>query len=310
MVGKLEFVPLRKVWNHEAYDFTNWLYENLDVLGEHLGFVLNPVETEKSVGPFSVDILAEDANGKPVIIENQLEKTNHDHLGKLLTYLANLEAKIAIWISTNPRPEHVVSINFLNENIPQDTKFYLVKVQAFQIGNSDPAPLFTIEAGPSEEMSAGGRIKKEIAAREQKRYDFFEQLLDRCNQETRLFSNISPQGYQYWLSAGAGFSGMQWQLVIPKRSARVELFLCDDAETNTKRFDYLFSHKDDIEEEFGDTLDWSFKEERKQQYIRKEIKIGGLQDEDRWVEIQDAMIDTLIRMEKSLSPYLKNYHKA
>ena len=103
---------------------------------------------------------------------------------------------------------------------------------------------------------------------------------------------------------------MQWQLVIPKRSARVELFLCGDAETNTKRFDYLFSHKDDIEEEFGDTLDWSFKEERKQQYIRKEIKIGGLQDEDRWVEIQDAMIDTLTIMEKSLSPYLKNYHKA
>ena len=151
MVGKLEAVPLREVWNHEAYDFTTWLYENLEILGDHLGFTLTAVEPEKSVGSFHVDILAEDINGRPVIIENQLEKTDHDHLGKVLTYFSNLDAKIAIWISTDPRPEHIIAIDFLNEVVPQDTKFYLVKAQAFRIGDSEPAPLFTVEAGPSEE---------------------------------------------------------------------------------------------------------------------------------------------------------------
>ena len=98
---------------------------------------ISPIEKEKSVGPFNVDILAEDASGRHVIIENQLTKTDHDHLGKLLTYMSNLDAKVAIWVATDPRPEHVAAINFLNENVPQDTQFYLLRLQALRIGESD-----------------------------------------------------------------------------------------------------------------------------------------------------------------------------
>ena len=123
MVGKLKPVALREVWKHEAYDFTCWLFENLDILEEHIGLSLTPIEKEKSVGPFFVDIFAEDSSGRKVIIENQLTKTDHDHLGKILTYLSNLDTKIAIWISTDPRPEHIAAINYLNEVIPEDTKF-------------------------------------------------------------------------------------------------------------------------------------------------------------------------------------------
>jgi hypothetical protein len=140
-------------------------------LRDQLGLDLTVVEREKSVGPFSVDILAKDAGGRLVIIENQLERTDHDHLGKVLTYLANLDAKVAIWITSDPRPEHVTAIDFLNENVPSDTQFYLIKLQAFRIGGSDPAPLFTVEAGPSEERTAGGEIKKEFAEKDKRRYD-------------------------------------------------------------------------------------------------------------------------------------------
>ncbi|HBI23586.1 MAG TPA: hypothetical protein DDX84_05140 [Nitrospiraceae bacterium] len=132
MVGKLEPVELREIWKREAPDFTTWLFKNLDVLSEQIGLFLTAIETEKSVGPFNVDIFAEDTNGRPVIIENQLTRTDHDHLGKVLTYLSNLDAKIAIWISTDPRPEHVSAINYLNEVVPQDTKFYLIRVQAYK----------------------------------------------------------------------------------------------------------------------------------------------------------------------------------
>lgn len=118
MVGRLEPVDLREIWKHEALNFTRWLFENIDILNEQLKLQLTPIEYEKSVGPFSVDILAKDEENRLVIIENQLEKTDHEHLGKLLTYLSNLNAKIAIWISSNPRPEHINAINYLNEIVP------------------------------------------------------------------------------------------------------------------------------------------------------------------------------------------------
>lgn len=106
MIGRMDQVPLREVWKKEAKDFTSWLYENLEILGEELDLDLTADEKEKDIGSFSADITAEDSFGQKVLIENQLEKTDHDHLGKILTYVSNLDAKIAIWISSNPRPEH------------------------------------------------------------------------------------------------------------------------------------------------------------------------------------------------------------
>ena len=150
MIGKLEHVPLREIWRHEARDFSSLLFENCDVLSDQIGISIAPLEKEKSVGPFNVDIWAEDSNGGTVIIENQLEKTDHDHLGKLFTYMSNLDAKIGIWISSHPRNEHRTAITYLNEIAPADTAFYLVKLEAYRIGESQPAPLFTVEAGPSD----------------------------------------------------------------------------------------------------------------------------------------------------------------
>ena len=115
MIGRLEKVDLRKVWFNEAKDFSKWLENNLDILSEQIGFDLSPIEREKSAGAFSVDIFPEGPTGDTVVIENQFEKTDHDHLGKVITYLSNLEAKTAIWITSEPRPEHITAINWLNE---------------------------------------------------------------------------------------------------------------------------------------------------------------------------------------------------
>ena len=306
MVGKLEPVELREIWKHEAKDFTAWLFENCDVLSDQIGLSLTAIETEKSVGPFNVDILAEDTNGRLVIIENQLTRTDHDHLGKLLTYLSNLDAKIAIWISTDPRPEHVSAINYLNEVVPQDTKFYLIRAQAYKIGKSEPAPLFTIEAGPSEERTAGGEVKKEFAERDEKRYEFFEKLLTLCNQKTNLFSSVSPVGYQGWLNAGAGKAGLAWSMVAMKKTALVNLFLCSSsAEINKSRFDTLASKKNEIEDGFGEPIVWDFKDSRKQQYIKSLCPFGGVDDEEKWPEIQNDMVERLVKLEKALRSNIK-----
>lgn len=307
MVGKLEYVPIREIWKHEAYDFTTWLFENCDVLNEQLGLTISPLEKEKSVGPFSVDILAEDASGRPVIIENQLTRTDHDHLGKLLTYMSNLNAKVAIWVATDPRPEHVAAINFLNENVPQDTHFYLLRLQAFRIGESAPAPLFTIEAGPSEERTAGGEVKKEFAERDKIRYQFFEQLLSNANQVTNIFNSVSPVGYQNGVTAGAGKAGIMWTFVAMKKTARTEFFLChSDFETNKTRFKKLLGHKDEIEQKFGEALNWDFSDSRKHQYIRTSSPIGGLDEEEKWGDIQKDLVDRLVRIEKAIGPHIKS----
>ncbi|MBA3013900.1 MAG: DUF4268 domain-containing protein, partial [Desulfobulbaceae bacterium] len=131
MIGKLRRVPLRDVWKHEAIDFTKWLQDNIDVLSEVVDLNLSNPESEQAAGAFSVDLVAEDESGNPVIIENQLEKSDHDHLGKILTYLVAMAAKTAIWIVADPRPEHVSAITWLNES--SSASFYLLKIEAIVI---------------------------------------------------------------------------------------------------------------------------------------------------------------------------------
>mgnify|MGYP000103092750 FL=1 len=160
MIGKIERIKLRDVWKHEALDLTTWLQENIEILNEAIDLNISNPEIEKSAGSFKVDIVAEDDSGNPVIIENQLEKSDHEHLGKLITYLVAMEAKTAIWIVSDPRPEHLASISWLNES--SSANFYLLKLEAIKIGGSSPAPLLTLIVGPSEEGIEVGKAKKEI----------------------------------------------------------------------------------------------------------------------------------------------------
>lgn len=157
-IGSLQRVSLREVWAHEAQDFTPWLAENIDVLNSAIDLSLSIVEREKAAGDFSVDLVAEDELGNPVIIENQLERSNHDHLGKLITYLTQIGATAAIWIVADPRPEHVSAISWLNES--SSAAFYLLKLEAVRIQESPPAPMLTLIVGSSEVSQEAGETKK------------------------------------------------------------------------------------------------------------------------------------------------------
>lgn len=301
-VGRLEKVPLREIWLKEAHDFTTWLADNLDLLGEVLGLELSLVKREAAAGPFSADILAEDASGNPVIIENQLESTDHDHLGKLITYLSNLGAKAAVWISSQPRPEHETAIHWLNEYLPADIAFYLVKVEAYRIGESPPAPLLTIVAGPSPEAKQIGGQKEEMAERHRLRLEFWEQLLKKAKQHTALHAAISP-GTSNWVSAGAGISGIDFSYVILMNNARIELYIDrGDAKQNKRIFDQLLARKEQIEAEFGGALHWERLDNRRASRISYLLTGGGLANRDHWPEIQDAIIDAMVRLEKALKP--------
>ena len=304
MIGKLQRVPLREVWKDEARDFTPWLQANIDVLNEVLDFALSGVEREQSAGDFSADLTAEDESGNTVIIENQLEKSDHDHLGKLITYLTAIEARSAIWITSDPRPEHVSAINWLNEATA--ASFYLIKVEAIKIGDSTPAPLLTLIVGPSIESKAAGATKKDIAERDEIRYRFWSSLLEKAKTRTQLFANISPGRHSY-ISTGAGKYGLSFNFDTRKHDDMVELYINRREEENKAIFDKLYVSKNIIEQDFGEPLEWQRLEGKKACRIMKTIDIGGYRDdESKWPEIQDAMIDAMIRLEKALRQHIES----
>lgn len=305
MVGKIEKVLIREVWKNEAKSFTKWLFDNIEVLGEELDISITSVNREKHIGSFSADIVAEDISGNRVLIENQLEKTDHDHLGKILTYVSNLNARAAIWISSEPRPEHERAIEWLNE-AGLDVDFYLVKIEVYKIGESEPAPKFTIISGPSEKSTIVGKEKKELAERHKKRFTFWKILLEKSKNKTELFSNISPNIYS-WIGMGAGKSGLSFNYGVTNKNGLIELYIDkgkESEEENKKIFDNLLNHKYDIENTFGEKLEWKRLNDRRASRIVKVYKYAGLNDRDRWNKLQDEMIDGMINLQRALKKYI------
>jgi hypothetical protein len=298
-VDRLDRIPVRDVWKDEDVDFTPWLRENIEILGEKLDMELSVADRETAIGDFEADILAEDSEGNLVVIENQFGKSDHDHLGKLLTYLTNLDAVTAIWICEEIRQEHVEAIEWLNAS-RRDVSFYLIKVETLRIGNSNPAPLFTVVCRPSEESRTIEETKEEFVERHQKRMQFWEQLLKRSEGKTDLFSNVS-KSKQGWIAATAGRPGLRYVYVIKTHSARVELYIdTGEKEENKKLFDALHAKKQEIEASFGEKLHWQRLDERISSRISKTLEGTGLRNEADWEQLQDKLIDTMLRLEKAL----------
>lgn len=305
-IGRLERVPLREVWPHEAKDFTQWLENNIDVLNDALDLSLINVDREQAAGTFSVDLVAEDEGGGTVIIENQLEKSNHDHLGKLITYLTAMAAKTAIWIVSDPRPEHVAAITWLNES--SSAQFYMVKVEAVRIGNSPAAPLFTLIVGPSDEAKEVGQTKKEIAERYTLRKRWWTELVKRSASVNNLHSHITPGEYS-WIGTSSGVRGLNLNYVVKQDWCGAELYIDrgkDADDENKNIFDQLAAHKTSIEQAFGGELSWERLDSKRACRIRYASQEGGYRSaEEDWPEIQDDLIQAMDRLEKALRPHLK-----
>ena len=143
-LARIEKVDLREVWSNEAADFTPWLQKNIDQLGDALGMDLEVDEREAPVGTFSLDLLARDGSGRPVIIENQLGTTDHTHLGQILTYAAGHNASVIVWIAKEFRDEHRAALDFLNSRTSGDTEFFGVGVELWKIEGSSAAVNFDL----------------------------------------------------------------------------------------------------------------------------------------------------------------------
>ncbi len=306
-IGKLKKVNLREIWKKEDKDFTPWLMDNIDSLNESLGISLSSVEKEISIGPFSADLVAETPDNHIVIIENQFTKTDHDHLGKMLTYLTNIGTTDpgagAIWISKDPRPEHVKAIEWLNEITPLD--FYLVKLEAIQIDESAPAPLFTIVAGPTKESKMIGSKKKELAERHVKRRTFWANLLEESKKRTKLLENLSATTSSF-LTVGVGKTGIHINPQIYGEYGGVYFYVeFGEKEDNKRIFDWFLTKKEEIEKDYGKPLCWERKDNQKSSRFGVEFRYAGYLNEEKWPKLQDEMIDAIIALHAAVKKHVK-----
>ncbi|WP_333787568.1 DUF4268 domain-containing protein [Methanomethylovorans sp.] len=306
-VGNIEKLALHEIWINEALNFTPWLEKNIELLGEAVGLQLSFIEREKKTGSFSLDLFAEDENHNKVIIENQLEKTDHDHLGKVITYMAGLDAKIAIWICGNARQEHINAVNWLNEKTLDDMSFYLVKVEGIKIGDSLPAPLLSVICAPSQYVKEMGKTKEEFTERHKFLLEFWRLLLDKIKGKTSLHANASPT-INNWLSTSAGKSGLSYKYNIIKNGASVQFYIDrvkDSEAVNKQIFKFFESRKKEIEDTFGDDLSWYSVEGIRNCSIYWNKYDSGLGDKEKWDDLQDALINDMIRLEKAFKKHVE-----
>jgi hypothetical protein len=304
-VGKIAKLDIKSAWANEVA-FTMWLERNIDALGDAIRLRLTNVERERNIGDFSLDLSAEEeGTDRLVVVENQIERSDHDHLGKLITYLAGIDgAKVAVWIVRDPRPEHVKAVSWLNTSV-EGTEFYLVKLEAISIEDSPPAALLTQIVGPSEATRGFKATKKELAERNIERLEFWRQLLDRAKLRTNLHSARSPSP-DSWISSGAGRAGLSWSYTITEADARVELSIdTGDEQRNQSFLNALLAQRDAIETAFGSRLEFDQKPERRSCKVYKNLGVGGRKDRARWEAIQDAMIEAMIRLHGAIDPMLR-----
>lgn len=262
-LSKITKVDLRDCWENEASDFTPWLAteENIALLADALG--MNELEVkaqEEHVGPFRADILCVDpGTDKLVLIENQLEKTDHNHLGQILTYAAGLDAVTIIWIAERFTEEHRAAIDWLNRITDKEFNFFGVEIELIKIGDSDAAPIFNVIAKPngwSKEVRSSQASNEGHSEGKLFNYDYWTSFIEYMNNNPSKLFRTRSASYNHWMSIAIGKSSTHVDLLLNKRemTATVQLYMSDDAEKQL--FDALYNHKEEAEGKIGEKLMW------------------------------------------------------
>lgn len=310
-LGEIERVGVKEVWPDEARDFTPWLADNLEMLGDALGVELKLVRTEAKVGGFSLDILAQDDDGSDVAIENQFGKTDHPHLGKLLTYAAGVDAAKIVWVAEEFRDEHRVSLDWLNGRTDENAQFFGVVVELWKIDGSRPAPRFGLFASPNSwtvQLPTGGNgpINPEIPLTDnQKRYiQFWRPLLETLNSEHRW--NVRTRNSDSWFDASAGLINFKRTMRFGNGKAQVQIRIDSTEQSwNEGAFDLLEQRRDEIEEKIGDNLVWDRNERAKVSHISME-RNGAIRDSDEDLkEIRHWMLENIEKIKTVFLPYIR-----
>ena len=308
-LSKLERVPLREAWKHEASDFTPWLAEddNLQALAEALGISeLELVATEHLVGDFKLDILCTDGD-QQVVIENQLEETDHKHLGQILAYAAGVDARKVIWVAESFRPEHLAALQYLNVNTIDELSFFAVQIELWRIGDSPLAPKFEVVAKPNDWARASREQARAASAGspiKQLQLKFWTALVDRLRKEAPQLRPAKPGPY-HWLSTSLGRSGFGLNIKTNTRDERLGVEFYLSGSEAKRHFANLRPQKDEIESALGFQLDWQELPNKMATRIASWYSDAAIEDESRWEDYQTWIVQRLVVMERVLRPRVR-----
>ncbi len=298
---------LRRVWKNEAADFTPWLAKNIGRLSDALGMGLEVEAEEAPVGSYSLDILARDQDNRQVVIENQLEDTDHDHLGKLLTYAAGFDANVVVWIARKFRDEHRDALDLLNRRTGEDTDFFGVEVELWQIDDSRRAPNFKPVVTPSEWRKQTTRTVGRVSERRRRYREFWRPLTDTLREEHNFIEpqSLNPKSYRSFPTGHAEGVKYDANFYLSEERAVVKLYIGGpDKDWNKELFDQLEERKGDLEAEFGETFEWDRRSRGKTSEIRVVRPRSPDDDEETLGEIRAWMVERLLKFKEVFGPRL------
>lgn len=301
-------VALRDVWPHEQRDFSRWVKDNVEFLNDHLGVTIDPetLSPEMRVGDFSADLVGtavDDQNGEQVkvVIENQLERTDHDHLGKVVTYAAHHDARFAVWIAAEARPEHVKAVQWLNDHA--DMTVWLFVIEAVAVDDRHVAPLLRRIVGPSV-LSRTARATAQVdSADAAKQMQFWSDVLDLASErfaDRNLWQARQPRKGVHLDQTVPGCNGSTvWQFWVTTKGSRLNLRVYGDDDREVAHyFDALRADRAQIDAEFGDGLQWVDKDTMRANLLRWDNPYpGGYRDgPTEWSAAAPPLVDAMDRL--------------
>ena len=306
-IGKLVEVDVRELWKHEQYDFSNWLAseENIEYLNDILGLTLIDIDKEVYVGPYRCDVVAKDeTSGITVIIENQLEPTNHEHLGKTITYASGLDAKVIVWIVKEAREEHRAAIEWLNNNTNSGINFFLIEIHAYKIGDSKPAPKFEVVEKPNDYVKRSKNISPDKNLKRSEAYslEFWSRFNEILIAKNKPFSVKKALPYNWYeIAIGTSIAHLEIKLNNVTHNIITGLIINDETKS---MFDRLNMHKEEIEKELELELEWNRMDNNKSSRINYYIKGLNFNNQENYEYLMNTAIDITVKMRNVLKKYI------
>jgi len=305
-IGKLQEVDIRKLWKHEQYDFSEWLSkeENIDLLNEVLGLTLVDVTKEAYVGSYRCDLVAiDESTGTKVIIENQLEQSNHDHLGKIITYASGLDAEVIVWIVKNAKEEHKSAIEWLNNNTNSKINFFLIELKAYTMDNMTAAPFFSVIEKPNDfiKNTKVNNNSDTLNKSQSERLEFWNRFNEVLIERGKPF-NVRKATTDHWYDVAIGKSGVHVAINLVNRESIicVELYIND----NKDLFDKLFENKEEIENKLGFKMIWDRLDNGKASRIKYNIPNLNFDNHSNYDDLMNKIIDVSVIMRDVFKKYI------